>query len=522
METTTPLKTDRVPLYIKLVYGSGDWGMASFGTLRQIFYAIFLTDVVGLDARLASFAALIGVVWDAINDPLVGLLSDRVRTRWGRRRPFLLLFSIPYALGFLFLWWAPPFESEIARMVTVTLAYMLSDTFQTLLVVPFFALTPEITPDYDERTSLTGFRMFFNLLASLATAVAAPEIVNSAVRAGLTQQQGYLIVAAAFGGLAALPFLAIFFVVRERNVDNLPSARPVPLRQVLKTAWSNVPFRFITIIYMLNWITFDLVGLMLPFYLTYWIASGDSLASVPALGGLALESAMFALLLVTAVLALPLWLFLSRRLNKSVAYIIGMSFWAAVQLAIFLLRPGQVNAILAMAVLAGLGVSTAHVLPDAIFPDVIEWDELRTRRRQEGIYYGVKNFVRKLTGAIAIFFALQVLGWFGYQAPPPGVDVFSQSPATLQAIRWLTGPVGALLLISAIIVTWFYPLNRERHARIRRLLARRQRLEETSHQHQPHPHDNQQPQHQLAEDQRVQPAVQPGAGQQTEQDHRNG
>jgi GPH family glycoside/pentoside/hexuronide:cation symporter len=120
-----------------------------------------------------------------------------------------------------------------------------------------------------------------------------------------------------------------------------------------------------------------------------------------------------------------------------------------------------------------LSVSAAHVLPDAIFPDVIEWDELRTGRRQEGIYYGVKNFVRKLTGALAIFIALQVLGWFGYQTPPDGATTFMQSPATLTAIRVLIGPFGAVLLFSAVLTAWFYPLTRERHARIRKLLARR-------------------------------------------------
>jgi GPH family glycoside/pentoside/hexuronide:cation symporter len=128
---------------------------------------------------------------------------------------------------------------------------------------------------------------------------------------------------------------------------------------------------------------------------------------------------------------------------------------------------------LALAVLAGISVSTAHVLPDAIFPDVIEWDELRTRSRREGIYYGVKNFVRKLAGALSIFLALQVLGWFGYQTPPVGATQFAQSPATLAAIRVLIGPVGAVLLFSAVLVARFYPLTRERHARVRALLARR-------------------------------------------------
>lgn len=472
----TPDASAHLSFWTKLVYGTGDWGLASFGTIRQIFYAIFLTDVVGLEPRLASVAALIGIIWDAINDPLVGRLSDSVNTRWGRRRPFLLIFAIPYGLGFLLLWWAPPWESHIWLVIHVTLAFIISDTLQTLVSVPFYALTPEMTTDYDERTTITGYRMFFNLLASLATAVAAPMIVDAALRAGFTSQQGYLIVGALFGGLATLPFLAIFFVVRERS-GSRPHKMPA-FKETLHTAWRNIPFRFATMLYMLNWITFDLVALMLPFFLIYWVAGGDLLASVNVFGeDIALESVVLGILLITAVIALPVWTWLARRLSKRRAYIIGMSFWAVVQLLIILVHPGQIGFILVLAVLAGLSVSTAHVLPDAIFPDVIEWDELRTRQRHEGIYYGAKNFIRKLTGAFSIFLALQVLGWFGYQAPPQGATQFSQSETTLSAIRILTGPVGAVLLISAIIVAWFYPLSRERHARIRRLLARRQMRE---------------------------------------------
>ena len=478
---TAVTRNGKLPLLTKVVYGSGDWGMASFGTLRQIFYAIFLTDVVGLDARLASFAALIGVIWDAINDPIVGMISDRVHTRWGRRRPFLLFFSIPFGLGFLLLWWAPPWQSQIALMITVTLAFMISDSLQTLITVPFFSLTPEITPDYDERTTLTGYRMFFNLLASLTTAVAAPIIVDSVVRSGATQQQGYMTVAAMFGGLAAIPFLLIFLVVREQY-DQEEATKPTPpLGDTIRTAWSNIPFRFATGLYMLNWITFDLVALMLPFFLVYWIAQGNLLASVEVFGEkIALESVVLGVLLITAVVALPFWMWLAHRLSKRSAYIIGMSFWAVVQMLIFSVQPQQINLILVLAVLAGLSVSTAHVLPEAIFPDVIEWDELRTRHRQEGVYYGAKNFVRKLTGAVAIFAALQVLGWFGYQSPPKDAIQFSQQPATLEAIRWLTGPTGGVLLISAIVIAYFYPLTRERHARIRKLLAQRKARQKPS------------------------------------------
>jgi glycoside/pentoside/hexuronide:cation symporter, GPH family len=474
MSEPSSIKAKALSFWVKLAYGTGDWSEASYGTLRQIFYAIFLTDVVGLEPRLASVAALVGIIWDAVNDPLVGILTDRMRSRWGRRRPFLLIFAIPFGLSFMLLWWAPPWHSQIALAATVTLAFMVSDTLETLCGVPFASLLPELTPDYDERTTLTSFRIFFNLLASLVTAVAAPAIVDAAMAAGLTQQQGYLLVAGIFGGIAAVPFLLIFAVVRERYGAADRPQETVTFRETVRTAWANVPFRFATVIYMLNWITFDIVALTLPFYLLYWIARGNMLTSVKVLGlDLPLESAVFAILLITATAVLPFWLWLSHRLGKHIAYIIGMVFWAGVQIGIFLVRPGQITLVMWMAFLAGLSVSAAHVLPDAMFPDVIEWDELRTGRRQEGIYYGVKNFVRKLTGALATFIALQVLGWFGYQTPPVGATTFMQPAVTLTAIRWLIGPLGAVLLFSAVITTWFYPLTRERHARIRRLLEKK-------------------------------------------------
>jgi GPH family glycoside/pentoside/hexuronide:cation symporter len=480
---TGEIKAKGISFWVKLVYGSGDWSEASYGTLRQIFYAIFLTDVVGLDARLASFAALIGIIWDAVNDPIVGILTDRARTRWGRRRPFLLFFAIPFGASFLLLWWAPPWHNQIALAVTVTLAFMISDTFETLVGVPFASLLPELSPDYDGRTTLTSFRIFFNLAASLVTAVTAPAIVDAVLAAGWTQQQGYLLVAGIFGGLAAIPFLLIFAFVRERFGAIDHPQDEIPFTETVRTAWANIPFRFASVIYMLNWITFDLVALVLPFYLLYWISRGNLLATASLFGiTLPIESAVFALLLVTAVLALPFWLWLSHRLGKHIAYIIGMVFWAGVQIGIFLVQPGQISLVLWMAFLAGLSVSAAHILPDAMFPDVIEWAELKTGRRQEGIYYGVKNFVRKLTGALAIFIGLQVLGWFGYKTPPAGLTTFVQSPVTLTAIRVLIGPLGAVLLFSAVITSWFYPLTRKRHARIRKLLARRTKWKNTTSQ----------------------------------------
>ena len=149
--------TEKLPLWVKLLYGSGDWGISCFNTLRLVFYAIFLTDVVGLDPRLASFAALIGILWDAVNDPLIGVLSDRLsHGRFGKRRTFLVYGTIPFGLGFMLLWWAPPIESPTLLFIVITLAFMLADTLQSFISVPYYSLTPELTPNYNERTSLTS------------------------------------------------------------------------------------------------------------------------------------------------------------------------------------------------------------------------------------------------------------------------------------------------------------------------------------------------------------------------------
>ncbi|MBN2003287.1 MAG: MFS transporter [Anaerolineae bacterium] len=471
--TTTTARP--LPRFLKVIYGTGDWGVATFNTLRQIFYAIFLTDVVGLDPRLAAFAAFIGVIWDAINDPLVGIISDKFRSKWGRRRPFLLYFAVPYGLAFLMLWWTPPIKNQVLLMFYVMIAYALSDTFQTLVIVPFHALTPEITTDYDERTALAGYRMFFNFLASVVTAVVAPMIVDTVMLRGGTQQQGYTLTAAIFGASAIVPFLLIFFTIREPSTETQPQEE-IPFREIVHTAWQNIPFRYATILYMLNWVTFDIIGVVLPYLLVYWVAKGDLLAKSP-LFGLPIESAVLGLMLVTATVVLPFWTWLARRLSKRIAYIIAMTFWAVLMMFVPWIPAGHYTIALIMAVLIGISVSAAHVLPDAIFPDVIDWDELRTGKRHEGIYYGTKNFIRKLTTAFAIFLTLQTLGWLGYQSPPAGVTHFAQSATALLGIRILAGPLGAVLLIGTIVVTWFYPLDRQRFNRVRRLLIRKQQRE---------------------------------------------
>jgi GPH family glycoside/pentoside/hexuronide:cation symporter len=177
--------------------------------------------------------------------------------------------------------------------------------------------------------------------------------------------------------------------------------------------------------------------------------------------------------MLVCIIFVPFWLWLSRVQNKRNAYILGMIFWVIVQVLIFTIQPGQIDYLLLIAALAGVGVSAAYILPDSILPDVIEWEELRTRRRQEGIYYGVRTLIRKLTGAVIIFITLQTLGWSGYQPPPDGVTRFVEPDSALLMIRLMVSVIGSLILAGTILLAWFYPLSRERYARVEKLLNRR-------------------------------------------------
>ena len=463
---------DRLSLRIKVLFSTGDLTTSVPLAIVMFFQLYFLTDVVGLPPGMASWAVIIGRLWDAVNDPLFGLISDRIRSRWGRRRVLLLFGAVPLGVSFAMMWLVPPW-GDVALTVYYAVAFILFDTIFTAVHVGYNALTPEMTPDYDERTELTTYRMLFNLVASLGVAVAAPMIKNWALSQGMTLSQSYLLISGMFGGLGALPFLIMFFFVRERH--QTPTTASPSIKEIAVTAWENIPFRFATGLYMLNWMTVDMVSLILPYFLTYWIAQGNLTAEMSLFGAnISQDSVILGLMFITAIVALPFWNWFSKKTSKRKAYLYGMGFWMIVQLLLIVVQPGQTILILTLTILAGISISTAHVLPDAIFPDVIEWEELRTKKRNEGVYYGAKNFSRKMSGAITIFLVLQLLGWFGYQTPPEGATVFQQTDTTLLVIRILTGPFGAILLLCSIIIAWFYPLTREKHARIRKLLIRRE------------------------------------------------
>ena len=429
----------------KWIYGSGDTCFSLTTTIIGAYFAIFLTDVVGIAPAVAAAAIFIGRSWDYINDPLIGWISDRTRTRWGRRRPFLLFGAIPFGLVFTLMWVRPPIENMALLTAYYAVVYVLFDAAATFVYMPYFALTPELAEGYDDRTSLTTHRMFFSILGSLIAFTIPIMIIGSFSPENAPRVFWMAVI---FAVVSALPLWLVFWGTRER--PTFMHAQPPKLLTSLKAAFKNKLFVFGALIYLLTWVAMDILQVILLYYIKYVVVKESQ------------SDLIMAAIFVTALVSLPFWLWVSKRWNKRVAYIAGVAFWAAVQLTLMSLSPAtSLPLLLALCVLAGIGVGAAHVLPWSIFPDAVEWDEWQTGERHEGTFYSLLTLAQKIAASIAIPLTLVILDLTGYIA-----NSAVQPQSAITGIRLIIGPIPAVLLLAGILFSAFSPLNREQFQQI--------------------------------------------------------
>jgi GPH family glycoside/pentoside/hexuronide:cation symporter len=450
---------DHLPRKAKFFYGTGDFGFALTDTMIGVIFAIFLTDVVGLAPALAAAAIFVGRTWDYINDPIIGYISDRTRSRWGRRRPFLILGFIPFAIGFSLMWIIPPIHSQIWLAVYYGAAFFIYDTCATLVYMPYYSLTPELTQDYDERTNLTSYRMFFSLLGQLVAFIVPLAIIGTMHPENAMK---VTFVGIALGVASALPLLIVFFGTKERS-EYLAQEQP-GIKETIRAVVGNRPFFFAVGVFLFTNTAFSIIQSILLYFLKYQMnleAQGDYI---------------FGTVFILALFSLPFWVWASKHWDKRIAYVIGMVFFSIVMIVMTFATPGWNPAIIyILAGLAGIGVGAMDVLPWSIIPDAIEWDELKTGKRHEGAFYSMVTLVGKIDGSVAVPLMLLVMGWSGFV---PNAAV--QTPSAILAIRIMTGPAPAVFLVLGILFALAYPLTRERHAELRIEIAARKALESKS------------------------------------------
>jgi GPH family glycoside/pentoside/hexuronide:cation symporter len=351
--------------------------------------------------------------------------------------------------------------------------FLLFDTLYTIVNVPYAALTPELTEDYDERSSLAGWRIAIAILASMVAGATfrllAEDVVATRLAPDMPVEQaiqvGYAVAAGIWAFSLTLSPLILFFNIEEPE-EYLPVSGPVNLRQTIKEIYGNRPFRLAATIYLLAFTAADIVVAVFVWFLVYYIDAQRGFDSI-----------IVALVLGVAFLTMPLTVRLMRRYDKRTAYMATMAIYAVVLLIMTQIPRGGQTYVIVAAFFAGFGHGAANVIPWAMVADVVDVDELNTGQRREGIYTGYLVFLRKLATALALFIVTQFLDYSGFIGSNTGGLVTVEQPdSALNALRVLVGVVPAVMLGMSILVAWRYPLSRTAHAKIMAELADKRRL----------------------------------------------
>ena len=451
---STPAR-EKLTRLAKLAFGAGDLSPAIVAAINGFFLNAFLLDVAGLRPAMAGSIFLIVKAWDAINDPIVGVLTDRTKSRWGRRRPWLLFAAIPFGLFFFLQWLVPPL-SDWGKFWYYLVVAILLDAAYTAVNVPYAALTPELTHDYDERTSLSSYRMSFSILGGVFAAFLHTVIVGKFANV----YTGYMVSAAIWTFFIIVPNWITFAFTREVHFKEDRPKGP-GFFEGLRIAFSNRAFVLVTLIYLMSWLSIQFVQTNLILYVKYWMGAESQFGTLV----LAVQ--------VSAFLFVLLWTRVSARIGKQTTYYIGMSFWIVVEIILFFVQPGQMRLLFVLAILAGGGVSIGYLIPWSMIPDVIEMDELETGQRREGVFYGFFVFLQKLGISLGLAISNFILEASGYVNQVPGGPIPSQPSAVLLALRAFVSLAPAVILLASFLAVRAYPISREKHAAMRAELARR-------------------------------------------------
>jgi GPH family glycoside/pentoside/hexuronide:cation symporter len=406
----------------------------------------FLVTVLKVDPLLAGSLIMVSKLYDAASDPVMGYISDRTRSRWGRRRPYLLIGGIVSGISFAALFAAPVSDGSTAHTVLVAGLLIFLSTGYTIFNVPYLAMPAEMIDDYHQRSVLMSYRVFLISLGTFAGISGAPALVGFLQdRLGQSPPAACANMGIVVGLLIALFMMVSFFGTRNaRATAHVQSA--IPLKEQLLLLWGNRPFLIYLGIKLAGLFALAAIISTQFFFVVYVL---ERSVSVVALFGL--------MQLAGKLLSIPAWLALARRRGK--AWILAASTLLFIPLAAsWLFAMGGEP----LWVYAGrgllLGVASAGTLlgTQAMLPDIMEYDYLRSGMRREGIYAGVASFIEKTAYALAGIVIGGFLSAMQFdKSLPPG----SQPDSALLAIIACTALVPICAYVAKLLLLWFYDLD---------------------------------------------------------------
>jgi len=464
----TPAPAAAPSLWTKLAYG---FGSVAFGVKDNgfaYFLLIFYSQVIGLDARLVGLAITTALILDALSDPVVGYWSDNLRSKWGRRHPFMYASALPVALSYFMLWNPPAGLSQAGLFWYLLILAVLIRTFITFYETPSSALAPELTDNYDQRSSLLSFRYYFGWTGGNAMSVAMfalifPAFATLAIPNGQFNRDAY----ALYGVIgSALIFAAILISAagthsRIAHLKAAPPKRKLTLATVFKEIFETLANRSFVALFlsaMFGAIAGGLSAALAFYNLTYFWGFSAAQNAIITMG-----------VFVSAVIGSVLAPIATRTIGKKRgALIIGfVAFLGSplpMVLKLFNILPDNETFVFwfvffTSTIDVGL-IICFQILSSSMMADLVEQAELRTGRRSEGIFFAASTFIRKVVSGIGIMAATFLLTLAQF---PAGADPSEVSPEAVWRLGAYYVPTILTLWMAMMFVIFTYKLDRSDH-----------------------------------------------------------
>ncbi len=448
------MEEKKLSVGVKIGYGVADFGGNLFFTATAFVLLNYLTDTVGLSAALAGIALMVGRIWDAFYDPVIGYISDRTKTKMGRRRPFMLGGSIPLFIAMIIMFTNPSLVigagiSQTVLFIYTMVVYIILCTAYSTVNIPYSSLGPELTNDYNERTSLNGYRFGFAGIGTLLGAGLALPIVAMAPDKNL----GFVLMGTIFGAVLLVSTLTTVFSVRESAV--IRPAMSMGFWETYREVFKNKPYLLILLSYILHIIGITIASGIVIYYFKYLLGA-ENMTTIAML-----------LLIGIAILFIPVSVAMSKKVGKKLVYGAGFVIMAVGLMVLFIWGNTMgVTFNLIMMAFMGIGMGFLYAMPYAIVADSIEYDYLRTGERREGAFFGIWTWGLKIGQALAVFIMGVTLETMGYVA-----NAIPQAESAQLGIRLFLGPIAAAFFILAAVALYYYPITEKRYKEILEQIA---------------------------------------------------
>ena len=436
-------RAQKIRLSEKIGYAVGDAGLNLVFSTIATFLMFFLTDIFGVSTAAIVTLFLVTRMWDAVNDPIMGAIADRTKTRWGKYRPYLLWMAVPVAITFVLLFSAPNLSS-MGKIIWVWVIYILMELMFTMVDIPYQSLLPMMTSDNSERNSLSAFRVFSMMLIVLFLNGATLPLVK--ILGGANQARGYQLTMIIYAFLFVALLLITFFTVKER-VKPVSEAHAT-IKEDLKNLGKNRPLWILFLLFVFLFLTLSFRNTVILYYFTYNVGNQSLATPFMILGPLGYIIAMFFARLLPNKIGRK-----NTLIMCSVISVIGYSLF-------YFVNPQNIAVILILQFITSFFFGLPMPLLFTMSAEVVDYSEWKHKVRAPGIIASAASFSRKFGLAIGTSITAWILGFIGYI---PNVTQTARSLLGIKVMMSLIPAAGCLIFL---ILVFFYPINEKVYAKI--------------------------------------------------------